>query len=104
MNRCSRFHLRARLCVRLPNRAVLDIHSDWVGPCVVMQPMYESLTLALESWESRLRILTVSLAPLAAPTGPGYVPVCTIAKFAVRLDCLNLPHPPPATRHEAARR
>lgn len=47
--------------------AVLDIHSDWVGPCVVMQPMYESLTLALESWESRLRILTVSLALLAAP-------------------------------------
>ncbi|KAA0154761.1 hypothetical protein FNF27_03512 [Cafeteria roenbergensis] len=43
---------------------VLDIHSDWVGPCVVMQPMYESLTLALESWESRLRILTVNKALL----------------------------------------
>lgn len=52
--------MRALVGLVCPFFAVLDIHNDWVGPCVVMQPMYEALTLLLDSWETRLLLLTVS--------------------------------------------
>jgi len=39
--------------------AVLDLHKDWCGPCVVMGPTLEMLTLELEKWDKRVKFLTM---------------------------------------------
>jgi hypothetical protein len=60
---------------RLPF-AVLDVHTGWVGPCAVMAPMFDSVTLLIESWADRLKLCSVRscLAPQLTPPPPDWCP------------------------------